>query len=342
THQQSDLLLSAFYAPADIQRQLRSALVSGRDLSAYLYLTHDYTKFIQESRQYCMDHFVEILSYLDERYPSRLREIPDFPFILYAKGNLKLLEKDSMMGMVGTRKATLYYTQFATDLSRELANYNFVVVSGLAEGIDAAAHRGAMESGLTIAVLGHGIDRVYPASHRKLYKEIEAHGLLVTEFPPLHPADRWTFPLRNRIIAGLSVGVVVVESATSGGSLITADQALSYNREVFAVPGRPTDEFSAGPNLLIQKGAKLVRSIQDILDELTWLTPPSKLLPSEPHYVLSVQELEVLKHIGPEPIHIDTLQSKLSIPASQLMSSLSFLLLQNLIRELSGKYFVKK
>ena len=235
-----------------------------------------------------------------------------------------------------TRKATLYYTQFATDLSRELANYNFVVVSGLAAGIDAAAHRGAMKSGLTIAVLGHGIDRVYPSSHRTLYKEIETNGLLVTEFPPLHPADRWTFPLRNRIIAGLSVGVIVVESAASGGSLITADQALSYNREVFAVPGRPGDEVSAGPNLLIQ------RQTRSVYPGYPWWTnlansPPNYL--SGIHYALSVQELEVLNTLG-LTYYIDTLQSKLSIPASAHEQS-SFLLLQNLIRELSGKYFVK-
>lgn len=340
--QQTELFLSAFYAPAETQRHLREALTSKFDLSAFLYLTQDNQEAVQRSRQYCQDHFVEIITCLDERYPSRLREIPDFPFVLYAKGNLNLLRKESMIAMVGTRKATPYYVQFTTDLARDLASYNIVVVSGLAAGIDAAAHRGALQSGLTIAVLGHGIDQVYPASNRMLYKEIELKGLLLTEFPPLHPADRWTFPLRNRIVAGLSVGVIVVESAVSGGSLITADQALAYNREVFAVPGRPGDEFSAGPNQLIQKGAKLIRYVQDILDELSWLSPLPKPKCDEPHYRLSDQEQAVLRSIGHEPIHIDDLQEKLDLPAAKLMSILSFLLLQNLIREISGKSFIKK
>ncbi|MCL5410350.1 MAG: DNA-processing protein DprA [Patescibacteria group bacterium] len=204
----------------------------------------------------------------DKSYPKLLAEAPDGPAILYIKGNLSALKKPSI-GVVGSRKFSHYGQKIAYQLSKSCSEAGLGIVSGLALGIDAVAHKAALDvGGITIGVLGCGLDRIYPASNLALGREIiEKNGAVISEFPPGTPPMKYNFPARNRIIAGLTLGTLVVEAAEQSGALITAYQALEYNREVFAVPGNIDSETSKGTNLLIQKGAKLVTKPEDILEE---------------------------------------------------------------------------
>jgi DNA processing protein len=204
-------------------------------------------------------------------YPDSLREAADAPWALIGRGDPALLDGLEPFGavtIVGARRATSYGREIARELGRELASAGMVVVSGLAFGIDGCAHRGALDGGRTIAVLGCGPDIAYPASHRSLWRRIGEHGLVLSEFPPGATPWRWTFPARNRIMAALTGMTVVVEAATRSGSLITADLAADLGREIGAVPGPVTSRASAGPNNLLAGGACLVRNAQDVLDAM--------------------------------------------------------------------------
>ncbi|MBM7564598.1 DNA-processing protein DprA [Paenibacillus sacheonensis] len=210
---------------------------------------------------------VTLITYFDEAYPDLLRQSPQPPWVVYAIGRLDLLQKHSI-AIVGTRNPTSYGRKTASMLGRELSESGITVVSGLARGVDAMAHEGALNGhGGTIAVLGTPVERVYPAENRFLYDRIAKQGLILSEVPPGTPFHPGLFPLRNRIIAGLSLGTVVVEAAERSGSLITADQALEMSRDVFAVPGPVSSPKSAGTNGLIRQGAKLVGTCRDILEE---------------------------------------------------------------------------
>lgn len=204
----------------------------------------------------------------DKEYPKLLAEVPDGPVILYIRGSMKALKIPSI-AVVGSRKFTHYGQKVAYQLSKSCSEAGLGIVSGLALGIDAVAHKAALDAGgITIGVLGCGLDRIYPASNLSLAREIiEKNGAVISEFPPGTPPMKYNFPTRNRIIAGLSLGTLVVEAAEQSGALITAYQALEYNREVFAVPGNVDSEMSKGTNLLIQKGAKLITKPEDILEE---------------------------------------------------------------------------
>ncbi len=211
---------------------------------------------------------VEIVTFHDPRYPVRLKEIYDPPILLYARGRAELLVTDSM-AIVGSRRPTPYGRSVAEKFGRELSLAGLTIVSGLARGIDSAAHRGAAAgSGETIAVLGNGVDVVYPPENRKLIDEVAQRGLVVSEFPMGSTAFPQNFPIRNRIISGLSYGVMVVEAAQYSGSLITARLALDQGRAVLAVPGSIASKPSWGPNLLIKQGAKLVQQVEDVIEEL--------------------------------------------------------------------------
>ncbi len=210
----------------------------------------------------------EIVTFHDPRYPARLKEIYDPPILLYARGRAELLATDSV-AIVGSRRPTPYGRSVAEKFGRELSAAGLTVVSGLARGIDSAAHRGALAgSGETIAVLGNGVDVVYPPDNRKLIEEVAERGLVVSEFPMGSIAFPQNFPIRNRIISGLGYGVMVVEGAQYSGSLITARLALDQGREVLAVPGSIASKPSWGPNLLIKQGAKLVQQVEDVIEEL--------------------------------------------------------------------------
>lgn len=211
----------------------------------------------------------EILCIADPRYPALLREIPDPPRILYVRGDLSVLASPSI-GMVGSRAATVYGKKIAHDFGRQLAAHGLVVVSGAALGIDGASHWGAVESGRTIGVLGCGVDVVYPKHHRDLYGAIVENGALVSEYPFGVRPEPFRFPARNRIISGLSLGVIVVEAASKSGSLITAELALDQGRDVFAIPGRVDSPKSHGAHRLLQEGAMLVQSVDDIIRALVF------------------------------------------------------------------------
>ncbi|WP_219836649.1 DNA-processing protein DprA [Paenibacillus sp. R14(2021)] len=222
---------------------------------------------IEARRARMMKLGITVICYFDEAYPELLKQSPQPPWVLYTIGRLHLLNQQSI-AIVGTRGPTSYGRRTASQLGEKLSLHGITVVSGLARGVDAMAHEGALKgAGSTIAVLGTPVDRVYPAENRHLFQEIAANGLIISEVPlgtPFHPG---LFPLRNRIIAGLSLGTVVVEAAERSGSLITADQALEMSRDVFAVPGPISSPKSAGTNGLIRQGAKLIASFEDIMEE---------------------------------------------------------------------------
>lgn len=303
----------------------------------------------------------DILVLDDGVYPSLLREIYDPPIALYLKGAWTECLDQPCVAIVGSRRSSTYGQNAATMLARDLAQRGVTIVSGFARGIDAAAHRGAIEGGgRTIAVLGTGIDEVYPRDHKKLAEEIlESGGAMVTQFPLATPPVSENFPYRNRIISGLSLGVIVVEAAENSGSLITARLAIEQNREVFAVPGNITSRNSFGTNYLIKgAGAKLVQQWQDVAAELPpqiaarLLPPPlggkkkQKSLADQLALVpqgLSGFEQSVFKLLSADsPAHIDSLidQSRLSI--SDLTSALLTLEMRDLVRALPGKCFVRK
>ncbi|HET9527968.1 MAG TPA: DNA-processing protein DprA [Pyrinomonadaceae bacterium] len=303
----------------------------------------------------------DILLLDDGVYPPSLREIYDPPIVLYVKGAWSECLDQPCIGVVGSRRCSTYGQNSALMLSRDLAQRGVTIVSGFARGIDAAAHRGALEAGgRTIAVLGTGLDQIYPRDHAKLAAEILAHGgALVTQFPLKTPPVSENFPYRNRIISGLSLGIVVVEAAENSGSLITARLAIEQNREVFAVPGNITSRNSFGTNYLIKgAGAKLVQQWQDIATEL----PPqigAKLLPpplsekSRENTIsarlslmpegLSETETSVFRLLTPDsPAHVDWLIDKSKLAVSELTAALLSLEIRDLVRALPGRCFVRR
>ena len=299
----------------------------------------------------------DVLVLDDGVYPPLLREIADPPITLYVRGEWEACLDAPCVGIVGSRRCSTYGQNVALMLGRDLASRGVTIVSGLARGIDAAAHRGALEAGgRTVAVLGTGIDEVYPRDHRKLAAEIlERGGALVSQFPLGTPPVAENFPYRNRIISGLSLGVVLVEAAENSGSLITARLAMEQNREVFAVPGNVTSRNSFGTNYLIKgAGAKLVQHWQDIAAEL----PPeiaARLLPPEPGKKkgnearaalpgdISEHERAVLKLFSTdEAVQIDEIAVASGLPLTELIGVLLGLEMRDLIRQLPGKCFVRK
>src|SRR5215216_6117258 len=290
----------------------------------------------------------DILLLDDGVYPSSLREIYDPPIVLYVKGAWSDCLDRPCIGVVGSRRCSTYGQNAATMLARDLAARGVTVISGLARGIDAAAHRGALEaSGRTVAVLGTGLDEVYPRDHRKLAAEIlERGGALVTQFPLGTPPVAENFPYRNRIISGLSLGVVVVEASENSGSLITARLALEQGREVYAVPGNITSRNSFGTNYLIKgAGAKLVQAWQDVVAEFppdiaARILPPEVKGKGEPAHArprepagLSEHEGALLKLIPvDEPAHIDALAEQSGLPVQELSGILLALEMRELVR----------
>src|SRR5438105_1231393 len=303
----------------------------------------------------------DVLVLDDGAYPALLREIPDPPITLYVRGRWAECLEAPCVAVVGSRRCSTYGQNVTLMLARDLASRGGTVVSGLARGIDAAAHRGALEaSGRTVAVLGTGIDEVYPRDHRKLAAEIlERGGALVTQFPLGTPPVAENFPYRNRIISGLSLGVVVVEAAENSGSLITARLAMEQNREVFAVPGNITSRNSFGTNYLIKgAGAKLVQQWQDVASELPaeiaarLLPPPSKKKKKKGELLdqlklsppdLSEPEQAVFKLLSTDTaLQIDTLAESTKLSITQLTSALLSLEMRELIRALPGMCFVRR
>jgi DNA processing protein len=299
----------------------------------------------------------DVLVLDDGTYPAPLREIADPPITLYVKGEWAACLEGPCVAIVGSRRCSTYGQNVATMLARDLAARGVCIVSGLARGIDAAAHRGALEAGgRTVAVLGTGVDEVYPRDHRKLAEEILAQGgALVSQFPLGTPPIPENFPYRNRIISGLSLGVVIVEAAENSGSLITARLALEQSREVYAVPGNITSRNSFGTNYLIKgAGAKLVQQWQDVVAEFPQEIA-ARILPPEPRKEMcaaagaqvpegvSEGERSVLKLLqNDEATHIDALAESSGLPVQELTGVLLGLEMRDLVRQLPGRCFVRK
>ena len=269
----------------------------------------------------------------DNDYPQALLEIADPPPILYAKGDLSLLNRPAI-AMVGSRNATPQGEKNAEDFASALCGAGLCIVSGLALGIDGAAHRGALKAnGATIAVVGTGLDIVYPARHRELAHQIVERGLMISEFPIGTPSRAQHFPRRNRIISGLSLGTLVVEANVQSGSLITAKLAAEQGREVFAIPGSIHSPVAKGCHQLIKQGAKLVDSIQDIVDELAIFTTSSSLTTADP---IASQTHPVLDSMGFDPISMDVLIERSGLTSENLSAMLLVLELENKIASLPG------
>lgn len=306
--------------------------------------------FLKKEHALIKKHGVCVISSSDEAYPELLKEISDPPVVLYCKGNLDRLS-EPCVGVVGCRRASVYGTTTAEKFAVELCNYDVTVVSGLARGIDTAAHRGALRAkGKTIAVLGSGLAQIYPPENKKLFEQIIAQGLVISEFPMNELPKAKNFPRRNRIVSGLSLGIIVVEAARRSGALITADFALEQGREVFAVPGKVDSASAQGVNELIKQGAKLVSRIDDVIEELVLshkLSPGKENLSVQeknilPCPALSKGEEAIFTLLSDKSISIDTicLQSNLPIPVvSAILLSLE---LKGLISQMPGKLFVIK
>jgi DNA processing protein len=293
-----------------------------------------------------------LLTWDEPAYPHLLREIYDPPPLLYVRGNIELLDRHSI-SMVGTRRPTPYGNQMAEKLAHDLAERGLAIVSGLARGIDSSAHKGALAAarGATIGILGCGIDVVYPKENKKLFAQMEERGAIVSEFPMgAFPAPQ-NFPIRNRIIAGMALGVVVVEGAQYSGSLITGRLGMEFSREVYGVPGNVTQPTSFGPNQLIKQGAKLVTGWEDVIEELP-TEIRAQLLPVETtsseeraslvQQDLNASELTLYNLLAVDQArHVDELMEVSGLSSSEVLATLFDLEMKGVIRQLPGKQFLK-
>lgn len=342
-------LLRLFNSPAEIYKadaiELAKTGVLNRD-NITAVLSKEYRDTVDRTIEEIDKKNINVITLNSSTYPELLKNICDPPICLYVKG--KLYADELSIAVVGSRRASGYGITVAKKISGELAQSNICVISGMARGIDTAAHVGALSfKGRTIAVLGCGIDLVYPPENKKLMEQIIEYGAVISEYPPgVEPAPHH-FPVRNRIVSGMSVGVLVVEAGEKSGSLITAQLALEQGRDVYALPGNVISINSKGTNKLIQDGAKLVTSVQDILDELHWyknfntknvhFENNSKINSS-----LNNDEKDVFELLSFESLYIDEIQKKLSINMPLLHSILLSLEMKGLIkRDPGGKYRIE-
>jgi DNA processing protein len=293
------------------------------------------------------DFGCHVLIQSDENYPASLREIYDPPLVLYVKGELTAKDKNAV-AMVGSRSTTHYGIETARKLAYQLAYVGVTVVSGGARGIDTAAHQGALAAkGRTVCVLGTGVNIVFPPENKDLFGRIAENGAVITQFPFNRNGDRQSFAIRNRIIAGMTLGTVVVEADLHSGALITSNFATEYGRQVFAVPGRIDSPRSKGCHDLIKKGAKLCEGAEDILSEFEYLFPGSNRPPSPgetgvlPALELSANEQKVYDALDEEERSIDEVIRKSSLPSSAVSVALLSLEMKHIIKQLPGKLFVR-
>lgn len=311
---------------------------AGADMASALLRAEEEIRFIEKNE-------IKVIFYTDKTYPKRLKNCADGPILLYAKGNANL-NPPHVISIVGTRNATDYGKQLCRQLVEEMQQYNTLIVSGLALGIDVCAHKESLKQGLpTIGVLGHGLDRIYPSQNRSTADKMLENGGLLTEFPSGTIPDRENFPQRNRIVAGMADATVVIEASIKGGALITAEIANSYNRDVFTFPGRIDDEFSEGCNFLIRNNkAALLTCAADLAYSLGWEktddTQPAKEQLSL-FMDLSCDERIIFDiiHEHKAPLAIDELTVKTNMPMSQLAMNLLNMEMQGFIRSLPGKTY---
>ncbi|MBI4769983.1 MAG: DNA-protecting protein DprA, partial [Chloroflexi bacterium] len=280
-----------------------------------------------------------LLCWDDPGYPQLLLEIPNPPPLLYLKG--QLTEADEWaVAVVGTRRATAYGREVARELSYQLAASGVTIVSGLARGIDSAAHMAALDAGgRTLAVLGCGLDRVYPSENARMAAAIARQGALLSEFAVGVPPESGNFPARNRVISGLTLGTLVVEAGEVSGALITAEMAAEHGRQVFVVPGSILSHASKGANRLIQDGAQLVRSADDILEALN-LTRIHQHVEARAALPADPTESLLLSHLSAEPLHVDELRAQCGLPIGQVSGTLAMMELKGMVRQVGGMKYV--
>ena len=321
---------------AGINSRLEKAVRYGLNDKVLWKRTEREMKFIEKYK-------IRVLFFLDEDYPWRLSDCYDSPVYLFYKGNADL-NTDKVIGVVGTRSATEYGKSVTRELIQGLREESPLIVSGLAYGIDSQAHRAALDNGLdTAGVLGHGLDRIYPGNNRIMAEKMLEQGGLVTEFFSCTEPDRENFPMRNRIIAGLCDAIIVVEAAEEGGALITADIAYSYNKDVFVVPGRVTDKYSCGCNMLVkQKKADIIRNADDLMFEMKWretrvtatVVQPKLFIP------LTMDEGKIVNLLFAEgDLSIDQISRKSGLPVNKTAAALLNLEIENVVQCKPGKLF---
>ena len=341
-------LLQTFGDPVAVLTAKRSALLAVHginEVTADAIACWETTIDLSGELKRISDFGCQIVIPEDENYPELLRQIYDPPIVLYVKGTLSPRDKNSV-ALVGSRMTTSYGMNVARKLSYQLAYMGLTIISGGARGIDTAAHQGALSGkGRTIAVLGTGINQVFPAENGPLFEKIISNGALITQFPFNRPADKQSFPIRNRIVAGMTLGTVVVEANLTSGALITANFAVEYGRQVFAVPGPIDSPRSKGCHDLIKKGAKLCEGAEDIVTEFEYLFPTSNK-PSAggaqlPGLTLSENEKLVFDALGTEELFMDEIIVKTGLPASTVSVALLTLEMKKLVRQLPGKVFVR-
>ncbi|KNF08802.1 DNA protecting protein DprA [Gottschalkia purinilytica] len=290
---------------------------------------------------------IKVVTIYDNNFPNRLRHIYNCPKVLYIKGDL-LIEDHISIAIVGSRKVTAYGKWAAEKFATELAKIGVTTISGMAKGVDTDVHRSTIKSnGRTIAVLGSGLDVIYPKSNKNLYEEIIYNGCVMSEFPLGTQPFAYNFPQRNRIVSGLSLGVVVIEAGEKSGSLITAQHALEQGKDVFALPGNINSIYSIGTNKLIKDGAKLLLSLDDIIEEIIELKDISKKINVDNRNIidyeeLSEKEVQIFKCIQEGTIHLDMISYKTGINISSVTSILTILEIKGIIKQLPGKLFSVK
>lgn len=283
---------------------------------------------------------VQVVTLLDDRYPSLLREIPAPPPVLFIKGDFQETDRRAL-AIVGTRRVTSYGREMARIIARDLALAGVTIVSGLARGVDGIAHQAALDAGgRTIAIMGSGVRRIYPAEHRGLAERISEQGALVSDFLPDAPPDGPNFPARNRLISGVSLGVIVIEAPERSGALITVDFAADQGRDVFAVPGSLLSSASAGCHRMLRDGARLIRSADDVLEDLRLGDAPRQL-EMDAAALLDETSRRVLALLTGEPRHIDDISAAADLGISQVSSLLMGLELQGLVRNIGAQFYAR-
>ncbi len=298
-----------------------------------------------EELEFIKRHKIDTYFYAEENYPRRLKLLSDAPFIFYYRGSANL-DHEKIIGIVGTRQATEYGRNFCNKLIEALVPFNVLVMSGLAYGIDIAAHKAALKNNLpTIGVLAHGLDKIYPSVHKHIAAKMILQGGVLSEYTSDTNPDRENFPERNRIVAGMSDAIIVVEAALKGGALITAEYANSYNKDVFALAGRNSDEFSAGCNKLIKSHkASLIENADDLIYMMGWEQTKGPKIRKQPLLLLNLSPLETLiidRITERDKMHIDELTQSLSLPNSELALVLLNLEFNGIIKSLPGNFYIR-
>lgn len=345
----SQQLMDMFGSPENIWRASEKELQSVNSVPGTVISRLRDKKFREDVEMHLESIYrnnIKVVHLEHQDYPAYLKNIYDPPLVLYTKGSLR---NDKMVAVVGSRKATPYGLDTAERISCELSRRGITVVSGMARGVDSYAHRGALTAGgRTVAVLGCGPDIVYPPENGEIMEKIVDSGAVISEYLPGTSPLPQNFPARNRIISGMSYGVVIIEANEKSGSLITANFALEQGREVFAVPGNVTSNNSKGTNKLIKDGAKMVTDVEDILEELKFfeihinndsINTVKKAEPDSRYINLSAEEKKIVKCLEYEPLHIDLLEAKSGLSMCEINAILVMLELQGVVKQLPGKVF---